>query len=79
MSQEFEARKKLVDEEINKQRDEKRTMRAQAGGQKKVKRGDGQDEETFPVEESKEWAELQMELYEEFQAKNTQFFSSCSP
>ena len=47
-----------MDEEINKQRDEKRALRAQAGGQKKVKRGEGQAEETLPIEESKEWAEL---------------------
>jgi hypothetical protein len=58
VKQEFEARKKLVDDEINRQRDEKRAMRAQAGGQKKVKRGEGQAEETIAVEESKEWVEL---------------------
>ena len=59
---EFINRKKMVDEEANKEKDEKRAERANRGA-RKVTRGEGQDTEDVEEEENS-WADLEMEDFE---------------
>lgn len=76
---EFVNRKKLVDEESQKDREDKRAQRAERAGNRKVTRGEGKDEEDADENEEAAWADFEMEDFEPTMQKNTQFFTTSKP